>query len=713
MKWLSLLVPLFLMVVGCRPPDDSVSGSDGVRNIAPESVTFSAAMSPTGQVVASVREVAELQGWAEGYRSGVEMRLRLEQLFEGSHRVAREALMAAPRSLNRLRPSHADGIRVVESALEVPIVRYREAMPGKLIPQAGFRAPVLGAAGELRNPAGFVEDRDALASGVVVRRLARDGVLVTLVEVLEAVGLAEVTADPAAAVERLKRIGFPVDLIEYFPGDSPVALTAVEITAQWAARLQGGETLDSLREELRAVPFVFKSSRAGLEVVPESGDQEIGLFRTQIGGGYFHGVVPGGIIDVNAQLVAQLPQVDFLMSVPGEMSADFRRLAHAYWGLTRANQLTLTRERLPVSGWAQDNGKAGVVRGKAGLELATLIPRYASVGEVPTEFVPGESFLVDGLQAAGHMVVQSPLLFQGGNLLMVLDAAKQRRVLLLSEATVSRNVALGLTSAEVLKAFATEFGADRCVVMTSVSHHLDFDVSVRNHEGRTVAFVNDAWAASQLILRRGLDALAAGGVLDSLTVERAREDLRGGRERALYELLFGAVHGRYRSGSGYPAELARYFSAAATDAPGPNLKSFLTALDFLGSRVSPLLPPELSTDAEQLILLREAEARAALQREQLRELGWEVVRVPSLPDLGTPVNYLNGIHNRSAYLMPVHGGFYAAVDQAAKEKFEEVLGTEVRLIPIESSACQQLQHGAVHCTAVAYPRLPSLTKPGT
>ena len=95
-----------------------------------------------------------------------------------------------------------------------------------------------------------------------------------------------------------------------------------------------------------------------------------------------------------------------------------------------------------------------------GGEAVTLVPRYASRGEDGAVLVPGETFLVDGLAAAGLRIVRSPLHFQGGDLITAQDPATGQRTLLIGEADVYRNTMLGLTREQVLEAFGIEFGVD-------------------------------------------------------------------------------------------------------------------------------------------------------------------------------------------------------------------------------------------------------------
>jgi hypothetical protein len=337
--------------------------------------------------------------------------------------------------------------------------------------------------------------------------------------------------------------------------------------------------------------------------------------------------------------------------------------------------------------------------------LATLTPRYASQAEVNSPFFASDSFVMDGLAATGHRVFQSPLLFQGGNLLVIHDTARAERLLLLSETEVFRNVALGLTWDQVLRAFATEFGVERCVVLPAVSYHLDYDVTVRTHEGRMVAFVNDTVAAARLVVSRGIEALQTGGLLSAEAAQQAKANLARDQRAPVLRLVANAILPFSNERQRYRTALVRLFAAEATDSPVFNFQCFLAALDLLASGSSTNLKvPNDSLSADYFAALRRLDAAARAQQDELRKLGWKIVLVPSLPDLYHSLNYLNGIHDRTRFFIPAMGGFYTAMDDAAAETFQRALGEKVRLVRIYNSECQQ-KHGGVHCVASAYPRL--------
>jgi hypothetical protein len=313
---------------------------------------------------------------------------------------------------------------------------------------------------------------------------------------------------------------------------------------------------------------------------------------------------------------------------------------------------------------------------------------------------------MDGVAAAGHTVIQSPLLFQGGNLLVVGDPAAQERVLLLAETELYRNTALGLSREQVLDAFQSEFTVDRCRVLPAVSYHLDYDVTVRVHGDRVLAFVNDAAAAAKLILQRGISALETSGIMPAASAQAALNDLaRGDSEpviRSLATVMAPYLNERHQ----YRVDLVRRFASEPTDAPVFNFHCFLAAMDVLASRelAGTALTAADALTREYFAALRALETTAREQQQHLKDLGWTVIPVPSMPDLYHSLNYLNGLHDRTRYLMPSAGGFYASVDTAAGEVFQRAFGGTIGVVHLGTQEIQR-QHGGLHCVAAAYPRL--------
>ena len=192
-------------------------------------------------------------------------------------------------------------------------------------------------------------------------------------------------------------------------------------------------------------------------------------------------------------------------------------------------------------------------------------------------------------------MIHSPLIFQGGNLLAVRLPASGERILLVGEAEVYRNTALGLSQKHVLEAFRVEFGVDRCVVLPGVSFHVDFDVSVRACGGQLLAFVNDTAAATKMILELGVSALQEFGALDGPTARQAHEALAANQVNAFLEIIGQALQKDHvANGGSYSAALAKAFSAGPLDSAVGNLQRFLLAADILASTA--LSADQLPTD---------------------------------------------------------------------------------------------------------------------
>lgn len=612
-----------------------------------------------------------------------------------------------PQTSVTIRNSAGRGVRVIHAELSSEIARSRHLFTNHSIPPRSFRAPILERAGDLPDDSSRTNRSGGAtqaAADCVTRHLAGDGLVPTLVEVIKILGPKTFLTNPREGIQRLKFIGFPADLLACFKMYEPAGAGKPgpeDLVAYVAGALSRSEPL-----ALEYVSFHFVRANPSFQVATESGEHELGLLRLQAGGGYLDGITPGGSIDVISQLISALPNVDFLISVPNEVLSPFHKLASLAFRLRRSDQLTLIGEAAAVTPWAQDNGKAGfIVDETTGQPRhATLTPRYASVGEGHSAFVPGDSFLMDGLKATGHTVAHSSLLFQGGNLLPVRDPKSGDRILLIGEGELYRNLALGLTREQILEAFRSEFQVDHCVLLPAVSYHLDYDVSVRTQAGELIAFVNDTEAAVRIVLELGLQTLERHGVLDRESARRAKVELAENREVELIQRLTKSLSPLLADQTGGRTALANAFVAGKMDWGGGNLQTFLLALDLLESSIVREETTMSSERVEYLRALQRFETARRRQADELRKIGWRVVAIPSMPDLFRSINYLNGIHHRDGYIMPAFGGFYGPLDQAAARHFQQTLGAALKITPIQSAESQRTL-GGVHCTAAAYPRL--------
>jgi len=512
---------------------------------------------------------------------------------------------------------------------------WTECRPGV----RGFRAPILGGVEwPLEVPAEL-----AAAARVVNGRLALDGLTKTVL----AVGVLGANADEAAA--KFRAVGVPTDL-------SGVAV------------------------------------QGGFEAAAENGFGSIGVIRVQLTGpGYYEGIGDGGSLDILRQLMAVSPGVAFVASVEERHVAGVLGQVRS-WTPAEGTTLVVIPEALPVAQWAQDNTKAGYRVGEATL----LAPRWAGRGEAGGIFVPGENALIDGLPRAGLKVSQSAMLFEGGNLMLVREPGG-RRVLLVGEAEVCRNVGLGLARPRVLEMFCAEFGADICAVLPASSFHIDLEVTTRTHEGRVLAFVPDTMKAVRTICGLAAEKLAAAGMMSSHEAEVCGTD-------ALPKVFAALASALWRRASGpgqYPLSMAEVFRSGEVDSGVGNLQRILFAHDWLGAELIP--PSGYPVDrhaAAYLRSLRRAEAdRRALQR-QLRGLGWEVVPVPAISSEEVSINSINGVQDARRYLMPAYGGFFEPLDREAEAAFAAALGSSVEIVPILTGETQR-RGGGLHCAVSA------------
>lgn len=559
----------------------------------------------------------------------------------------------------------------------------------------GFRMPV-GAGSVSEWPTATPEDPTLrAAAALVARRLATDGLLATTARAIELIGVDRVAGAEDGGVGLLARVGLPVDLLRHFADDDESGLLPA-----MTSMLASGADVEEVVRRLGVVPFAFEPSMAGFVIADEAGGGELELLRLQLPKGtYWRGRGGGDPVDVAGQLAERVPDVPMLITIGQTHLARFRDTA-ASWRRPPGARMLVVAEPFEVSRWAQDSGKGGY---SADGRPATIVPRFASRRHDAPECNVGDSLISHGLRASGHQAGQSPLLFQGGNVLGVHDPATDAVILLLGESEIARNTSLGLTTEQVRAAFERELGADRSIVLPSASYHLDFEVSPRVIDGALVAFVNDHDAACRIILEAGLAPLVEGGVLTADAAAAARAALAAGDDRSFLGLVAGPLYGRSRQGA-YPLSLADRFGRDDADSGIGNLQRYLVALDLLiAATLEPQQVTSVPTAQAYLRSLSRSAARRRALHARLEAEGWRLVKVPSLSAGDRSICALNGIHDRSRYIMPAYGGLYAALDAAAQATFEAELGPAVSVIPIRCGEAQR-RVGGVHCSASAFVR---------
>jgi hypothetical protein len=225
---------------------------------------------------------------------------------------------------------------------------------------------------------------------------------------------------------------------------------------------------------------------------------------------------------------------------------------------------------------------------------------------------------------------------------------------------------------------------------------------VRAVDRDLVAFVNDTPAAARIVFECGLEGLEKHAEIDAKRARDARSSLAAGQIAEAVEAVSGALILHLHGPGQFAESFAQSFISASWDSGVGNLETFLLALDVLQSEIVwPRASPLDSNTAAYLESLHRREIDRAALVKVLAESGCKIVPVPSFSDGDRGINYVNGVQARGLYLMPVHGGFYSALDRAAQFELEAALGPLVKILPLHTSESQR-RSGAVHCSVSVY-----------
>ncbi|MBI5362328.1 MAG: hypothetical protein HZA53_04055 [Planctomycetes bacterium] len=532
------------------------------------------------------------------------------------------------------------------------------------------------------------DERSSRAAEHVAKRLAPDGLLATLAWLAE--------QEPERAGDRawLTEIGLPVDWIDAFSApDGGDALAWI------AGRVARGAKATELAPEFARCPFHPRPTVVGFEAADDAGETAIGALRIQVPvAKYWQAREDGGGVDLTRCLAENLPEVELVGTIQQENLDPFLAIAREWNLAARKAPFTLIPQDVPVAQWAQDDGKAGRANGA----VVTLAPRYASRQDEASSWTPGEMRALEFYAASGRRVARSPLLFQGGNLIVVRDPKRDERVLLVGEAELHRNTSLGLTFEQAAEAFRVEFGVKRVLVLPAVSYHVDYEVSPRVIGGELVCFVNDDEAAATAVLRITTDVLEREKKLDAAAATAARKALDRRDAQGVESTLGPALFQSMVSPGMFKESFAKLFRSGAGDSHVANYHRIMLALDVL------LVGGAKESVADRFLqgFIDAFQSRARSRKELvelLRAQGWRVVQIPSLSDGARSLTYLNGVHARGLYLMPAWGGLFAPIDADVQARFERELGPDVRVVPILSGESQR-RNGAVRCAVSVLPR---------
>ncbi|MGE3108249.1 MAG: hypothetical protein AB7G11_09790 [Phycisphaerales bacterium] len=594
-------------------------------------------------------------------------------------------------------------VRLSESDIPEPMRAVCEARPGcrafwsEVAAGRSERCPVA--------PDTVPEDpAERAVAGQVSAELARAGLVACVCRAVRSLGPSGFAHAGEAELARLASLGLPIDLLRHFHGESPPA----EPSAAGVVRRIAAELLrnpEYLGHDLR---FSFRRTSATFDPGDDSAPAPPELLRAQMTrGGHWFGPGSGDNLDLIRRVADALPDVPLLVTIESVYEAEFASCVRSW---TRAAPVTILSVPATVSQWAQDNARAGVVArdddsgGQTGaVRRAVLAPRYPSRGDDGSVLVPGEAVAVRALERVELPVIPSPLLFQGGNLIVCADPRDlARRLLLTGEAEVARNVSLGLSPQQATEALRGEFGVDRVVVLPAVSYHIDYEVSVRRQGAAVVALVVDERAGVRMVLSCALDVIERARLLPKPRLRAARQYLAASRWIELLDMFFGAVLSQAVGRHGQIVEsFVRHFSNGPADHGVSNLHRVLLALDTMTSWVHAPWEPSLSPHARAYLrAIRRRDASRARLWSILREAGFTVAPIPGLSDADRSLCPVNGIQMAGTYFLPVAAGGGSMFDpliRACREALSAALGPDVETAPIPSLESQN-RNGAVHCS---------------
>lgn len=568
---------------------------------------------------------------------------------------------------------------------------------------ASFRSPELDGveiaaarlSGEL--PPSAAQHWEVEPRRIVRQRLAKDGLLPTIARVVLHLGPKDFVPCDAKQIDRLAAFGVPTDLLSYFVLDG-VESTPLALVEHIGRELVAGTRIERLEKALRRARFIPVPTLPGFRPTSESGADTARLVRVHLARDrYFMGPGDGGALDLCESVLREFPRCDAAISVWRGHKAKADELAAAHAGNRR---ITVLPQDTTLSQWAGDNAKAGSVVNQAGDRVpAQLTPRYAARREDAPIFMPGDDFAVCQSTNGAIVSKRSPWLFEGGNMLVCDDLQRCDRVLLVGEAEVYRNMALGLTKEQVHEAFKAEFAVDRCIVLPAASYHIDQELAVRSMpNGRTVAFVPDSREAVRIVIHACLSHLGSLNRWPHEVVQDSLAALDAGRLRECltrtWELL-----ARERGPDGvWTHEFAQCYSIDAVDSGMGNVHRFLLALDLLAAEAAD--PTEFTEGHFRAVIrsyVRRDQDRRSL-RSRLEGLGWTVVPVAALVEDSRGVNPLNGIAETERWLAPSYGGLLSGLDRRSQvEITESVASAGVGVFPLLSGESQRRQ-GSLHCS---------------
>lgn len=606
-------------------------------------------------------------------------------------------------------------VTIVKQSLPSGILEARRKEKDRTPELPTMQAPILQEKHRIISAIEF-PDRQGLARArkTVGRNLAELGLIKTLSRVMREFPEFPYQHNGRANKALIEEIGFPVRLLNCYSIDAPQIAGLDQIVAALSRQACTQAPERSSASGQPKWKFEYTPTQHGFRLLPENGVCRIEAMRMQLYPlDYVKGPGDGCIVDIARQLLLATSREKFLISVSPAELIPLTGLIQA-WNVPAPERVVLLEDESVSSQWAQDNCKTGAVYDRWGRfqEYVTLVPRFACVGEDYSEYRPAESFIFDQVQRAGWRVVQSPLLFQGGNILPVKHPKTGELTVFVGQAEVIRNTRLGLKKEEVLEAFRREWGADRIEVLPPLSFHIDLEVSFRWHKGRMIAFTNDSLAAARMIVRCGIKGLLSCSILTESEADELTWWLdHSEHQDQLLQILWSRVN-EFRDEKGqFISDKAEFFAVSGEESGRVNLSRFLLGLDLLSAAHkqrekfwASLADQDARRDLfEYYRLLLEREEQRAQLKKRLLSLGIEVISLPSTSDDDVSLNYINMIQDLTTVYLPAFGGMFQDIDQKVVGTLQGFLGSMVRIHQIRNSATQS-QCGGIHCSVSVYGR---------
>lgn len=576
---------------------------------------------------------------------------------------------------------------------------------GVVPPLRGFRSPVSQQRNNtwmFRPPTQDKSQQYELAATYAAQNLARMGLIRTTMNIMQQFDLPWLL-DDKLDLPQLQAVGIPSDLLDFFTINDQ---TIKETIVNW---FRVGGSKQAIKQHAASATFNFTQSHEGFEAIVDDGSEPIGAVRMQLPiAGYQTGPTDGSTLDVLRQFFERDGNEQLWASIHKRnlevVSSEINK-----WETKESKTVRLVSTPAPFTRWAQDNAKPGFAFKSADqreVELITLLPRYANQNEQMSKFFPGDSLLFEVIDEVVGRCVSSPLLFQGGNLLIFKNPNTNKRIMLLGEAEVYRNIALGLTQQQTIEAFKVEFAVDQIVIFPAITFHVDMEVTLRRVGNTIVACIVDEIKASRIIIDEAISAFAISNLIHPTQLKRLQQlsadDELVKLAKSLRQLINTLKDGSYS----LSREAASALVKSQFESPQLNGQRFLLAVDYItvkAMQTENFLDTKISArEQEYLESLSTRSAERDELADQLTDLAIAIHRVPAFGDEEIGINYLNVVHLSDTVIFPSLGGFFEPLDEAAAKKFQTAFGNNVKIEPFATAAAQQA-YGGVHCLVSLYP----------